>query len=144
VTLGRVSFAAILAALTLTSAACGSDDSRDESDLLPAALADDLARQSDNVQNTLKHGDGCTAEAQARALRGDIQRAIAGGVVPDQLSSELSARAQRLVDSIECNPLPPPPPPAQEPQEPEESDDDEDARGKQKGHDKKGHEKEDD
>jgi hypothetical protein len=139
VKLGRVTSATVLAALTLTTAACGSDESRDESDLLPAELANDLARQSDAVQSTLEHGHGCTAEAQARALHEDIQRAIESGVVPDELSSELSARAQRLVDSIPCNPAPPPPPPAQQPRQPEEPDDDDDGRGK-----KKGHEKEDD
>jgi hypothetical protein len=144
VKLGRARMAAILAGVTLTAAACGSDESREESDLLPAELADDLARQSDTVQSTLEHGHGCTARTQAQALREDIRRAIESGVVPEELSSELKARAQRLVDSIPCNPAPPPPPPAQQPQQPEEADDDEDGRGKQKGHDKKGHDKEDD
>jgi hypothetical protein len=131
----------IAAALILAGSGCGSDASRDESQVLPPELGADLARQSDLVLSTLEDGDGCTARNQARRLRAEVEEAIGKGRVPPELEDELRQRSNRLVDSIECV-QPPPPRPLPPPVQADENDDDEEdyaggkkgGRGKKKGH----------
>jgi hypothetical protein len=111
VKLGRVSLVGTLVATLLAVSGCGSDDSRDQSQLLPTELGANLARQSDEVQETLEHGDGCTAKRQAVGLRNDAERSIGENRVPAELQQELRQRANDLVTSIDCVRPPPPPPP---------------------------------
>jgi hypothetical protein len=139
--LRRSVLSGIAAALILAASGCGSDASRDESQLLPTELGADLARQSDLVLGSLEDGAGCTARNQARALRADVEEAIGRGQVPPELEDELLRRSSRLVDSIECM-QPPPPPPLPPPVQTDEDDDEEEDyargkkgdRGKKKGH----------
>ena len=109
--LGRVCLAGTLAATLLAVSGCGSDDSRDQSQQLPRELGANLARQSDEVQETLEQGYGCTAKLQARELRNDVERSIGENRVPAELQEELRQRANDLVASIDCVRRPPPPPP---------------------------------
>lgn len=111
--LGRVCLAGTLAAVFLAGSGCGADESGDQSQLLPAELGAELARQSDRVQRTLEHGDGCTAKRQALRLRTDVERSIGENRVPAGLRRELRQRASDLVESIDCVPPPLPPPPVQ-------------------------------
>jgi hypothetical protein len=139
--LRRAARIGIAAALLLAAPGCGSDASRDESQLLPTELGADLARQSDLVLGSLEDGDGCTARNQARALRADVEEAIGKGHVPPELEGELLRRSSGLVDSIECVQLPPPPPPPPPVQTDEDDEEEGDYahekkgdRGKKKGH----------
>jgi hypothetical protein len=146
VKLVRVYLAGSLAAVALAASGCGSDESRNESQQLPGELGAELAGQSDSVQTMLEHGDDCTAKGQARELRADVRRAIDAGRVPLPQRSELSDRAQRLVDSIDCDPQPPPPPPPVQADDDDEDDDEEGGRGKngKRGKNGRGRGKEDD
>jgi hypothetical protein len=137
VKLGRPRLTALLAVVAAAASACGSDEARDQSQLLPRDLGADLAAQSDSVQSTLELGKGCDAKRQARELRKDVERAIGRDQVPAELQAELRERAVRLENSIVCvTPAPPPPPPPV--QTPTDDDDDDDGgkkndRGKNHG-----------
>jgi hypothetical protein len=137
VKLDRVSLVGALAAITLTGFGCGSDESRNESQLIPSELAEDLARQSDSVRTTLAQGDECTAKGQARALRSDVRDAINEGKVPPRLRSELRRRAERLLASIDCA-RPPQPPPPPVPTHTDDDDEEDDDHGEKRGKGKKG------
>ena len=143
--LRRCAWIGVASALVLTLSGCGENGSRDDAQLLPPGLGADLARQSENVATTLGNGNGCAARAQMRQLRQDIDQAIADGLVPPKLESELVRRSTRLARSITCIQPPPPPPPP--PVQSDDGDDDGDyaARGKEGDRGKKkGHRKEDD
>jgi hypothetical protein len=116
----------LLAAAALMAFGCGSDGSSDESQQLPAEVADDLAGQSDAVEATLAAGDDCAARDQAIALRQDVRRAVDEGQVPASLEAEMRRRANDLVGSIHCEPPPEPPPPAPPPPPPAEYEEEDD------------------
>jgi hypothetical protein len=120
----RRSLTAVLAGVAL-AAGCGSNGS-DESQLLPRDLGNELAQQSDNVQNELAAGKSCDAQRRARELQAAVERSI--DRVPPELQGELLRRAADLVDSIDCvpppAPPPAPPPPTQTRTDNEEEEDD--------------------
>ena len=100
---------------------------------LSSDVALPLARQSDQVVRALRKGDRCAAAQSAEALRAQADAAIAKGLVPRALASELRRRTARLASSIVCLPPPPPPPPAQPPPQPQKG---EKEHGKGHGHEK--------
>jgi hypothetical protein len=107
-----------LIGLILTAAVvvggCGSDSRRAAAPpKLPAALADQLAAESDDIANKLDARDGCGALAAAKQLQQDTIAAINAGRVPAALQEPLSAAANGLAAKITC---------AQQPQPPAEDD----------------------
>ena len=76
---------------------------------IPRALAHAWADQADAVAAALAARDGCTALAQANALRAAVEQAQAR--VPARLRVELVADVDALPSRITCNPPPPAPPP---------------------------------
>ena len=114
--------AAVVAA-ALAASGCGSDGSREESQLLPRDLGAELVQQTENVRATLEDGDDCTALDQARQLRQTIARAIRQERVPPELQEELRERANELVSSVVCVQPPPPPEPPPIREDGEEDDD---------------------
>jgi hypothetical protein len=88
---------------------------------LPRVLAHTLAAQANAVAEALAQTDGCTALAQATALRDAVTQAIAAREVPVRLRATLTAAVDELPGRITCNPAPPPAPPkkAKPPEKPE-------------------------
>lgn len=87
------------------------------------AVAEELAARSDEIAALLEHGDVCSAAARADELQAQVIAAINAGAVPPRFQEELSAKANELVDTVNCAP-------------PEE-DEDEDEVGGENGHGKK-------
>jgi hypothetical protein len=129
--------AAVLAAVT---AALGCGSGGGEQSQLPRELGADLAAQSEEVGAALDEGKNCVAQSRANRLRTTVERSIDQERVPPELQAELRQRANRLADSIVCDPPPAPPPPL----ETEEGDDDDDDESGKKGRGKKGKHEEDD
>jgi hypothetical protein len=114
---------ALGAALSLT--ACGgSDQTLAETPRLPRAVANELARSSEQVAAALDAGDVCGAAVLADDLENAVEGAIAEGDVPPELRPELEAAAVELQNGINCPP---------EPEEEEENG--ESGKGKKNGHD---------
>jgi hypothetical protein len=91
---------------------------------LPAALAQQLAAQSDAVAAKLDAGDGCGALAAAQSLQQLTIAAINAHRVPAALQETLSAAVNDLPGRIHCAP-----PPVEEKHH---------GKGKHKGHDGEG------
>jgi hypothetical protein len=121
VKLSRVCLSGILTAVALVASGCGSDESRDESQLLPRDLSADLVERTEMVSAALERENSCAAQGQAEGLLAAIDRAIERDRVPLELQDELRRRANELAGSIVCVPPPPPPPPPP----PTRTDDDE-------------------
>ena len=77
---------------------------------IPRALAHAWETQADAVAQSLAAGDGCTALAQANALRDSIAQSQAR--VPARLRSQLTPVVEQLPGRITCTP-PTAPSPAQ-------------------------------
>jgi hypothetical protein len=71
---------------------------------LPAATADRLAAQSEQIAEHLDAGDVCGAAHSADELDG----AVAEAEVPTELRAELEAATEQLVNTVNC-PAPPEP-----------------------------------
>jgi hypothetical protein len=109
----------------ITAAGCGGDggsaaETTPARPTLSRAVADDLAGRSDAVADALDAGDVCTAAQRADALLAAVLAAINEGRVPREFQEDLTARANELVNTVNC-----PPPPA--PTTTEEDDDEDDA-----------------
>jgi hypothetical protein len=81
------------------------------------ATAERLAATSESIAELLDQDDICTAAGRADELLAQVTEAINAGAVPRRFQEELSAKANELVNEVNC----PPPPPA----ETDEEDDDE-------------------
>ena len=119
-------------ALTLTAATlagCGAakQHAAPPQPKLPAALAQQLAAQSDEVAAKLDAGDGCGALAAAQRLQQLTIAAINERRVPAAFQEPLAAAANDLPAKIHCTL--PQPPAAQEKHH---------GKGKHKGHDGEG------
>jgi len=77
---------------------------------LPRVLAQAWAQQADAIAASLAAGDGCTAESQAVALRGQITDAVSSRRVARRYVEPLLGAANALPDRIRCNPPAPPRP----------------------------------
>lgn len=110
----------------LLAPACGGEEARDDSRLLPSDLGASFADRSDSVRVSLEAGKTCKARRQAGQLRQAVERAIEQNRVPPALRGELRRRSSALYDSIVCErppPAPPPPPITSEGDEEGEEDD---------------------
>lgn len=94
-------------------------------------MAEDLAARSDAVADALDAGDVCTAAVRADELNDATVAAINNGQVPQEFQEDLQARANELVNAVNC---PPPPTTTEEKEEEGEGK----GRGKKKGQKKKG------
>jgi hypothetical protein len=77
---------------------------------MPHLLAHTLAAQASSVAQALAQTDGCTAVADANALRDAVTRAIAAHEIPARLQPTLTAAVEALPGHITCNPAPQPQP----------------------------------
>jgi hypothetical protein len=93
------------------------------------AVADQLASTSNAIADALDQGDVCTAAGLADDLNAQVIDAINARQIPPALQEDLQARANELVNAVNC-----PPPPEEDEEEDEEG---EGKRGKGKGKDKK-------
>jgi hypothetical protein len=120
-------FAAVLAA-----AGCGGAERATETTpprpTIPRAVADDLAARSEAIAEALDAGDVCTAAVRADELNDATISAINEGKVPRAFQEDLQARANELVNTINC-----PPPPTTT----EEDDKGGEGKGRGRGKDKK-------
>ena len=92
------------------------------------AVVDQLASTSDAIADALDQGDVCMAAGLADDLNSQVIDAINARKIPPAFQEDLQARANELVNTVNC-----PPPPEEE----EEDEEGEGKRGKGKGKDKK-------
>jgi hypothetical protein len=124
----------LLVAVVLAASGCGGGERSAQTTApprptLPRTVAEDLADRSDAVADALDAGDVCTAAGRADELLDATITAINSGQVPQEFQEDLQARANELVNTVNC-----PPPPTTT----EEDEENGKGRGKKKGHDKKG------
>lgn len=122
----------VLVAAALAAGSCGGERSAETTaprPTLPRTVAEDLAARSDAIAAALDAGDVCTAAVRADELQDATVTAINNGQVPQEFQEDLQARANELVNTVNC-----PPPPTTTEEKEEES-------GKGKGRGKKGKEK---
>jgi hypothetical protein len=139
----RRSVAALVAAAAVAGG-CGSGEpgaetTRPPQPTLPRTVADDLAARSEAIADALDAGDVCTAAVRADELRTATIEAINNGDVPAAFQEDLQARANELVNAVNC------PPPAATTQKNEDSGEGKGRKrkGKARGEEKKkksGHE----
>ena len=108
------------AALAVALVGCGGDNQGETEAEAPAprierAVAEQLAKTSEEVAQHLDSGDACAASESAVRLRDGLTEAINDGKVPETYLEDLSG----LVNEIEAQVPPcvepaPPPPPAEE------------------------------
>jgi hypothetical protein len=123
----------VCSAVALAVGGCGGDGGqRSSGPRIESAAASELADRSDKIARLLDEGDVCGAAHEADELRAQAQAEIDEGNVPRALASELVAKADDLVDEVNCEPEPPPP---------TLEDDNDEGKGKGKG---KGNKKGDD
>lgn len=126
----------LLVAVALAASGCGGGGRSAETTApprptLPRNVADDLADRSDAIADALDAGDVCTAAGRADELLDATITAINNGQVPQEFQENLQARANELVNTVNC---PPPPTTTEE----EEENSKGKGSGKKKGRDKKG------
>ena len=118
--------AAAAATAALAAAGCGDSGSDSETvtqppepALIPAAVAEKLAKRSDEVAATLDE-DLCAAAEKADQLVDDVEKAAAE--IPAELRTQLQGAAEQLQNTVNC---PPPPEPKKEKKDKEKDKDDE-------------------
>jgi len=124
---------ALIVATALLAGGCGGDGESAGETLpqptLSRAVAEDLAARSDAIADALDAGDVCTAAVRADELLEATIEAINEGRVPQAFQEDLSARANELVNTVNC-------PPATTDEDDDNGDDDE-QRGKNEKKEKK-------
>ena len=121
----RTLLALIALGLALALAACGgaSEQSSDEQ-LIPRALASDMATKSDAIAGAIDAGDVCGAARLADELKEAVDAAVSGGQIPPAYQRDLEETATELQNEVNC-------------QQPEEKDEEKgEGKGKGKGKDK--------
>jgi len=123
----------VCSAVALAVGGCGGDGGqRDTGPRIDSAAASELADRSNEIARLLDEGDVCGAAHEADLLRAQAQAEIDEGRVPGTLGAELVAKADDLVNEVNCDePEPPPPPPPSD----EDDGDDEKRKDKKKGDD---------
>jgi hypothetical protein len=124
----------LLFAVALAASGCGgggrsADTTAPPRPTLPRNVAEDLAARSDAIADALDAGDVCTAAVRADELRRATINAINNGQVPQEFQEDLQARANELVNTVNC-----PPPPTTT----DEDEENRKGRGKKKGQEKQG------
>jgi hypothetical protein len=84
--------------------ACGGDvgEPASEEPALPAALAEELAVQADQLAETIDAGDLCRADEQADTLASTATDAISNEQVPAVMADELKSTVDLLASGIKC------------------------------------------
>jgi hypothetical protein len=129
----RKSILLVAVAVALAASGCGGGERSAETTApptFPGAVAEDLAAKSDAVADALDAGDVCTAAGRADELLDATITAINNGQVPQEFQEDLQARANELVNTVNC----PPPTTTEEADENGEGK----GRGKKKGQEKNG------
>lgn len=104
------------------AAGCGGGDDATPTQSTPAlnaAVASQLADASDAIADSLDQGDVCTAAGRADELKDAVVQAINAGEVPPAFQEELLARANELVNEVNC---PAPEPTTTEEEKPKKKD----------------------
>jgi hypothetical protein len=103
---------ALVLAVGLVVAGCGGSAKRaaPRQPHLPRAVATELRSRADSVAAALAAGDGCTAQARARALQAAFRTAVNGRRVPPRFQESLSSAVNDLAARITCVPPPAPAP----------------------------------
>ena len=123
----------VCSALALAVGGCGGDGGQpDPGPQIDGAAASELADRSDEIARMLDEGDVCGAAHEADLLRAQAQAEVDDGSVPRALGAELVAKADDLVNEVNCPEPPPPPPP---PPSDDDDGDDEKRKDKKKGED---------
>lgn len=124
----------VCSALALALGGCGGDGGqRDTGPRIDSAAATELADRSDKIASLLDEGDVCSAAHEADLLRAQAEAEVDDGSIPRALAAELVAKANELVNEVNCEPEPPPPPPP--PSSDEDDGDDGKRKDKKKGDD---------
>jgi hypothetical protein len=127
--MGVVAAVALAAGLSLVACGNGEDSPPPKTvPSLPAATADRLAVQSEQIADRLDAGDVCGAAHSADELDG----AVAEAEVPAEIRAELEAATEQLVNSVNC---PPPPEPKKEKKDEDEGNGDQGDEGPDQGQD---------
>jgi hypothetical protein len=113
-------------ALALAGCGGGSEQSSDEQ-LIPRAVAADLAAKSEEIAAAYDAGDVCGAAELADDLKNAVDDAIAGGEIPAAFQRELGENATELQNELEC--------PQEQPEEENDGGNKGKDKGKKKGHD---------
>jgi hypothetical protein len=121
-------------AVLLLAGGCGGGggESAPPPPAIEPAAAERLAATSDSIADLLDAGDVCGAAGRADELLAQVTEAINAGAVPSRFQEDLSAKANELVNEVNC----PPPPPT-----PTDDEDDDEGNGKKKKKEKKNDEK---
>jgi len=93
--------------LLLALAGCGGgggDAAPPPGPALERATADQLAATSDAIADALDNGDVCGAAGLADQLNDQVIEAINAGRVPQAFQEDLQARANELVNTVNCAP----------------------------------------
>ena len=93
--------------LLLALAGCGGgggDAAPPPRPALERATADQLAATSDAIADALDNGDVCGAAGLADQLNDQVIEAINAGRVPPAFQEDLQARANELVNTVNCAP----------------------------------------
>jgi len=93
----------------------GGDTAPPPGPAIERATAERLASTSDAIADALDEGDVCGAAGLADELNGQVIDAINAGRIPPAFQEDLQARANELVNSVNC-----PPPTTEEPAEGDE------------------------
>jgi hypothetical protein len=118
----------LLIVVALAASGCGGGEQSAQTTApprptLPRTVAEDLAARSDAVADALDAGDVCTAAGRADELLDATITAINNGQVPQEFQEDMQARANELVNAVNC-----PPPPTTT-----EENADENGEGKRRG-----------
>jgi hypothetical protein len=100
---------------------CGGDGNSPAQPRIEPVAAQQLASLGDEVA-ALAAGDECAAAQRADDLLAAAEEARDTGRLPAALAPEVVARAQELVDELNCPPAPPPPPTTTDEDEDEHGD----------------------
>jgi hypothetical protein len=114
-----------LAALLILGGCGGGEENEPPRPTIQRAVAEQLASTSDAIADALDQGDVCTAAGLADDLNAQVIDAINARQIPPAFQEDLQARANELVNTVNC-----PPPPEEE--EEEEKDDGKGGKGKEK------------
>lgn len=125
----------LLIVVALAASGCGGGEQSAQTTAprptLQRTVAENLATRSDAIADALDAGDVCTAAVRADELRDATITAINNGQVPQEFQEDLQARANELVNAVNC----PPPPTTTEKNEDENEGK---GRGKKKGNNENG------